>query len=363
MLLTKGCIPRTGVDSPSQSKSSRGSLVHRGNTPSLADSTTTHTYSLNTMQSNARVIGSPLTIAPSFAKLPNTPTAQNHTLQPSSTVSTPQSQGLKRTASRMAEDKISKYLGELESKDSGDDKNGSQFPNKRVRVDREYEERIGCHVDAPDLAIYASYKNALALRIHPEEATPEVVAKFQSKLGKVVTIEKVILDAKIFGRPAEDLEALGSEQKKRLIKNLLKSKEDNPVKSGEGEGNMKTSSVGVEPDEVLVGSMMNSNPLLNDVQIPVYASLSSHKPTPHVKYRMDKKAADASKIQLDYRMHPLHNQIDFLPDFQKNGSSEEKVKEEIRSILSKEFRKNHGISLSLKFYSALPLLDVALSVY
>jgi hypothetical protein len=233
----------------------------------------------------------------------------------------------------MTGDNISKNMGDFESTTTEDDKSGSQSSRKRVRVDNnEDEERIGSHVDIPELAVYASYKNALLLRIHPEEAAPEVLERLQSKISRVVTIDKVVLDAKILGRSADEFEAMSSEQKKGLLKSHLKSKEDSSVSHDETEAKIKMEST--DSKGLLVGYRTEDpDPKLNNVKIPVYASLTNHKTAPALKFRCGREEARESKIQLEHQSMLHFNQITFLPDFDKGD--EKPTKDFIKSVINR----------------------------
>lgn len=266
-------------------------------------------------------------MAPAPPKRPIAQAAQNQNSQSSSNVNAPQ--GLKRSANSMAEEKIARNVEDMEDLYSEDENNGAESSRKRTRANNEGEQRIGAHIGT-GLAVYATYKNALHIRIHPEELNPEIKAKFEGKLTRVVTIEKVVLDAKILGRSTDELGGMTDDQKKRPLKDFLKSKDAASNATDDAEGMTETDH-SARPG-IIVGYLPeDKDPKLNNVRVPVLAFLTVALA---LKYRLKEEEAMQSEIELKHRKHPTQNQIVFIPDYK--GSVKE-IREAIKKDLKKKF--------------------------
>jgi hypothetical protein len=266
-------------------------------------------------------------MAPAPPKRPIAQAVQNQKPQSSSDVNA--QQGLKRSASSMAEEKIARKAEDMEDLYSEDENNNAESSRKRARADNEVEQRIGAHIGT-GLAVYATYKNALHIRIHPEELNPEIKAKFEGKLTRVVTIEKVVLDAKILGRSADELGGMTDDQKKRLVKDFLKSK-DAASNATDDAGGMTETDHSDRPG-IIVGYLPeDKDPKLNNVRVPVLAFLTAALA---LKFRLKEEEAMQSEIELKHRKYPTQNQIEFISDYK--GSAKE-IREAIKKNLTEKF--------------------------
>jgi hypothetical protein len=120
------------------------------------------------------------------------------------------------------------------------------------------------------------------------------------------------------------------DQKKRLVKDFLKSK-DAASNATDDAGGMTETDHSDRPG-IIVGYLPeDKDPKLNNVRVPVLAFLTAALA---LKFRLKEEEAMQSEIELKHRKYPTQNQIEFISDYK--GSAKE-IREAIKKNLTEKF--------------------------
>jgi len=234
-------------------------------------------------------------------------------------------QPLARAESLFALQKIQEAGGHT---DSASDNETEQGPRKRARreqpVEKQQQFKIGHHINAPGLPIYASLdaKENLVVQMIKSE-TPQDVLDDWSSLGPgaSISLQTTVLDMDLFPPLLHSLNAeiLGKGQKKNLVREFLEAKRDNQE--------MNVEAWFLKSLEIHVGVHQQ------DGKTPVHCYLKLHKSGKlHPTFRVRSSDALKSDIKLGNRL-VAYKAINYIKQYAR--SSPEDSKQAIQEKLEK----------------------------